>query len=83
MAVIPDDKSNESDEENQLSPRTNKSSPTCMQAVFKERPELYGSNNTKAVIPRKYSIPTNSLLFERLEKRVGKQIRSRANNAGR
>lgn len=83
MAAIPDDNANESDEENQMLPKkmNRSSSPTSMRNVFKERPELSCSNNTKAVIPRNYSIPTNSLLFERLERRVGKQVRSRANTS--
>ena len=83
MAAIPDDNANESDEENQMLPKkmNRSSSPTSMRNVFKERPELSGPDNTKAVIPRNYSIPTNSLLFERLERRVGKQVRSRANTS--
>ena len=36
------------------------------------------SNKTKAITPHKYSIPNNSLLVERLERRVGKQLRNRS-----
>lgn len=78
-AFISDERSDdESDEENQMSPtRSNKSLPLCEQNLFKERPDLSCSNITNVVMPRKYSIPTKSLLFERLERRVGKQVRSR------
>ena len=77
-AFIPDENSDESDEENQKSPsRSEKSLPMCEQNLFKERPDLSCSNNANVLMPRKYSIPTKSLLFERLEKRVGKQVRSK------
>ena len=77
-AFIPDERSDESNEENQKSPsRIKKSLPTCEQNLFKERPDLSCSNNANVVMPRNYSIPTKSLLFERLERRVGKQVRSR------
>ena len=82
-AFIPDERPGESDEENETSPRrSNKSLPMREQNLFKERPDLSCSNNTNAVMPRKYSIPTKSLLFERLERRVGKQVRNRAKQAG-
>ena len=77
-AFTPDERSNKSDEENETSPtRSNKSLPMCEQNLFKERPDLSCSNNANVVMPHKYSIPTKSLLFERLERRVGKQVRSR------
>lgn len=77
-AFIPDERPDESDEENQKSPsRSKKSLPTCEQNPFKERPDLSCSNNANVLMPRKYSIPTKSLLFERLERRVGKRVRSK------
>ena len=77
-AFIPAENSDESDEENQKSPsRSEKSLPMCEQNLFKERPDLSCSNNANVLMPRNYSIPAKSLLFERLERRVGKQVRSK------
>lgn len=69
---------NDSDEENQMSLRAKKPSHASRRSAFNERSELSSSCNTKIFTTQKFSIPAGSLLFERLERRVGKQIRSRA-----
>ncbi len=69
----------ESDEENQIKKKPAKHiQPSHKRSVFKEKLDLTTSNKTKAITPHKYSIPNNSLLFERLERRVGKQVRNRS-----
>ena len=69
----------ESDEENQIKKKPAKHiQPSHKRSVFKEKLDLTTSNKIKAITPHKYSIPNNSLLFERLERRVGKQVRNRS-----
>ena len=74
-----DETDHESDEENnQIKKKPGKHiQPSHKRSVFKGRPDLTTSDKTKAITPHKYSIPNNSLLFERLERRVGKQVRNR------
>jgi len=72
-----DENDNESDEENQIKKMPAKHNTSSQKrSVFKERPDLSAYNKTSTITPHKYSIPNNSLLFERLERRVGKQVRN-------